>query len=242
MSEALIAPTYGEVLELRRHFKLLHGSTLALDYLLATPAPTSAQLTTWLATDENLTAYQRLISSDLGACAVCASSTAMAAIAGSDTALEGLRDIDAGRTAMLNSKKAMTAVLAGYAISGKSSAVILLESRAARAALYDHESAWGMFVATVIGKAALSWATLKAAAHSTSGTTHVYPPGVGIATRAVLITQQGTSTAQSAAGANENTYIASAGQAVERYVRVKGLTHRISSGSGTSVINYIVME
>ena len=48
MSEALIPPIYGEVLELRRHFRLLYG-TQALNYLLATPAPTAAQLTAWLA-------------------------------------------------------------------------------------------------------------------------------------------------------------------------------------------------
>ena len=97
MSEALIAPTYGEAFELRRQFRQLYGNGLALDYLFATVAPTGAQLEAWLATDANLAAYQRLIATAVGASAVCTSATVMAAVVGSTTALAHLRDSDTGR-------------------------------------------------------------------------------------------------------------------------------------------------
>lgn len=237
MSQALIPPTYAEAMAVRRQLQQLYGTTAALDYLLATPAPTSAQLTTWLATDANLTAYQQLLSTDAGASAVCVSSTAMDAIVGSTTGLKVLRDSEAGRGALLNSKVAVAAVIATSA-----AATQLLGNRAARAALYDHETAWETFVASANGKTAL--AAVAAAEHANATITHVYPPGVGVSTRAVLVSQrQITSGVVAFAGAMADTYTTSVLAAVDRYVRVTGLTHRNASGSnGGSYIRYVVMQ
>lgn len=234
MSEALIPPTYGGILELRKHFRLLYG-TVALDYLLATPAPTAAQLTAWLETPANLDAFRRLLATNAGASAVCASSTAMAAIAGSNKALETLRDSSTGCAAMVNSKTAMDAVLAAGA--GAISSVLAIS--AVRTAVYDSETGWAALVASATGKAALA-ALMRE--NTTTSTVHTYPPGVGASTRAVLVSQKSNITAKlSYAGAFADTYTTMDMNFIDRYVRISGLSHRTStSGSGT--IRYVVMQ
>ena len=110
MSDALIAPTYSEIARLHRHFRLLNGSPEALEYLLATPGPTRAQLQTWLGTPANLTAFQQLISTPSGAAAMCASGTAMAAVAASSTAMAELLNSSVARGAIWASATALAAI------------------------------------------------------------------------------------------------------------------------------------
>ncbi|BEP96261.1 hypothetical protein GmRootA79_46450 [Acidovorax sp. A79] len=130
MSEALIAPTYAEVAQMHRHFKLLYGNPLALDYLLATPSPTGAQLQAWLATPANLVAFQQLVTAPNGAAAVCASGGAMAAVAGSTTAMQYILGSSAGLNAMLFSNTAMGAVAPSNAAM-----TAIIQSAAARNSL-----------------------------------------------------------------------------------------------------------
>lgn len=233
MSEALIGPIYGGVLGLGRHFRLLYG-TQALDYLLKTPTPTPAELTTWLDTPANLDAYQRLIATNAGASAVCASSGAMAAIAGSATARERLYYSSTGRAAVVSSKTAMDAVLA----AGAAAISPMLSFPEMRTAVYDNATAFASLVASAEGKSALSGLMLS---HNTNSTTHVYPTGVNATTRTVLISQRATSS-MSYAGAVADTYSTSSSAYVDRFVRVTGLTHRIGSSASTSGINYVVMQ
>lgn len=234
MSEALIAPTYGEAFELRRQFRQLYGNGLALDYLFATVAPTGAQLEAWLATDANVVAYQRLLATAVGASAVCASAPAMAAVVNSTTALAYLRDSDTGRAALLNSKTAMNAVVGSATAPGA-----LLTSAAARAALYDNETAWAMFIASANGRNALS---AVAQENTHSSVSFMFPAGIGVSTRAVLL-QQKSSTASltSIAGAGVDTYVTSSTAYIDRNVRVTGLMHR-AGGSANSTVRYVVMQ
>jgi hypothetical protein len=236
MSDALIAPTYGEAYELRRQFRLLYGNTLALDYLFATVAPTGAQLEAWLATDANVVAYQRLIATAVGASAVCASAAAMAAVVGSATALANLRDSDTGRAALLNAKTAMTALVGSATAPG-----VLLASAPARAALYDNETAWALFIASTNGRSAL-WAI--ALEHTVNGSvSFVFPPNMGIGTRAVLVQQKASSTSlNSIAGAGVDTYATNSVAYIDRNVRVSGLCHRCSGAGVNSTIRYVVMQ
>lgn len=233
MSEALIAPTYGEAFELRRQFRQLYGTGLALDYLFATVAPTGAQLEAWLATDANLAAYQRLIATAVGASAVCTSATVMAAVVGSTTALAHLRDSDTGRAALLNSKTAMTAVLANATAAGA-----LLASSAARVALYDHETAWGLLVASANGRNAISALAVE---HTNGATTLVMPPGVAVGTRVVLVQQKISAAGPTShAGTGADTYSTTSTAYVDRYVRVAGVGHRTTTAAGASQIRYLI--
>lgn len=235
MSEALIPPIYGEVLELRRHFRLLYG-TQALNYLLATPAPTAAQLTAWLDTPANLDAYQRLLASNAGASAVCASSAIMAAVAASPKALETLRDSGPGSAALVNSKTAIDAVLAAGAAAISS----VLSIGAVRTAVFNSETAFNTLVASAAGKAALN---SMASEHTINTGTHVYPTGVNAASRTVLVSQKtSNSAAPSYAGALADTYTCTSTTFLERYVRITGLTHRATSSSYQSTIRYVLMQ
>lgn len=237
MSEALIGPIYGGVLGLGRHFRLLYG-TQALDYLLKTPTPTPAELTTWLDTPSNLDAYQRLIATNVGASALCSSSAVMAAIAGSTKALETLRDSSTGSAAMANSKVAIDAVLA----AGASAMVTVLAVRAVRTAIYLNDVAFNALVASANGKSALNSIAVE---HENTTTTHVYPPGVNAATRTVFVSQRAIANIASYAGMSADTYLAAANSSrpwIERYVRLTGLTHRTSSAGPASTIRYVVME
>ena len=234
MSEALIAPTYGESFELRRQFRQLYGNGLALDYLFAAVAPTGAQLEAWLATDANVVAYQRLIATAVGASAVCASAGALAAVVGSATALAYLRDSDTGRAAMLNSKTAMTAVLGSATACGA-----LLTSSAFRGALYDNETPWALWVASANGRNAIS---AIAAEHTNATPTHVSPAGIGTGTRVMLVQQKVSgSTPTSYAGSNADTYTTTSLAYIDRYVRVMGLSHRSAGASSTSWIRYVIV-
>lgn len=237
MSEALIPPIYGEVLELRRHFRLLYG-TQALNYLLATPAPTAAQLTAWLDTPANLDAYQRLLATNAGASAVCASSAIMAAVAASPKALETLRDSGPGSAALVNSKTAIDAVLAAGAAAISS----VLSIGAVRTAVFNSDTAFNTLVASDAGKNALN---SMASEHLNIATTHVYPPGVNAASRTVLVSQKsGGASYKSHAGASEDTYTCTSATFLDRYVRITGLTHRAgATGSlSYSTIRYVVMQ
>ena len=234
MSEALIGPIYGGVLGLGRHFRLLYG-TQALDYLLKTPTPTPAELTTWLDTPANLDAYQRLIATNAGASALCSSSAVMTAIAGSTKALEVLRDSSTGSAALTNSKVAIDAVLA----AGAAAMVTVLAVRAVRTAIYVNDVAFNALLASANGKSALNSIAVE---HANTTTTHMYPPGVNAATRTVFVSQKsGVSTTYSYAGMSADTYFASGGNWIDRYVRLTGLTHR-STTTGASTIRYVVME
>jgi len=235
MSEALIAPTYGEAFELRRQFRQLYGNGLALDYLFATVAPTGAQLQAWLATDANLTAYQRLIATAEGASAVCSSAAVMAAVVGSSTALAYLRDSNTGCAALLNAKTAMTAVT-GSATAANS----LVTSSAFRGALYENETAWASWVASANGRAALS---AIAEEHSVTTQTHAYPPGIGPGVRAIFVQQKtsGSSSPVSYAGASADTYTTASLAYVDRYLRLPGLSHRSSGVYATSWVRYVIV-
>jgi len=236
MSEALIAPTYGEAFEIRRHFKLLNGTTLALDYLLATVPPTGAQLEAWLATDANLVAFQRLIATAAGASAICAGANAMAAVVGSATALANLRDSDTGRAALINSKTAMAAVMASA-----TAPAALLVSAAFRAAIYDNEGAWTPFIAKASVRSALNDLAVE---HISTVATHTYPTASGPGIRVVLV-QRRTAVSgapQSFAGAGFDTYVTTSTTYIDRYVRVTGLTHRASSSGITSAVRYVLMQ
>ena len=233
MSDALIAPTYGEVVELRRHFKLLY-STQALDYLLATPTPTAAQLTAWLATPANLDAYQRLVGTHAGAGVVCASSAVMGAVAGSAVALEALRDCGPGRAALADSQTAMNAVLA----AGADAIGRVFAIAAVRAAVYDSEVAWAAVVASPNGKAEIDRIAIE---NTLVGNVHRYPVGVSVSTRAVLVSQKAAQMT-SHAGALVDTYSTTSTTFIDRYVRVTGLTHRNASATYSSIIRYVVMQ
>lgn len=235
MSQALIPPTYAEAMAVRRHLQQLYGTTAALDYLLVSPAPTSAQLTTWLDIPENLEAYQRSMATHAGASAVCASTTAMAAIAGSTKALETLRESSTAIAALVNNRAAMDAVLN----AGASAVETLFAVAAVRVAIYDNEIAWSKFIATDVGKSALMNRELT---HSTNSTAHVNPTGVNQASKVVLTGQaSSTSALNSYAGFFFDAYVTNQTGVLRRYVRVTGLTHRIS-GSGTSSIRYVPMQ
>ena len=235
MSEALISPTYGESFELRRQFRQLYGSGLALDYLFAAVAPTGAQLEAWLATDANLAAYQRLIATAVGASALCTNAGAVAAVVGSATALAYLRDSDTGRTAMLNSKAAMVAVLASATAPG-----IVLASGTARAALYDNETAWTLWAAAANGRAALSAIAVE---HSTTSASFVYPAGLHAGTRAVLVQHKATGGGSTSfAGAQADTYTTTSAVYIDRYARVTGLAHRAASASVSGQIRFVLMQ
>ncbi len=113
MSTALIAPTYAEIVRAYKHFELLNGSPVALQYLLAsTPTPTGAELETWLQTPENLTAFEQLISAPNGTAAVAASSTAMAAVAASSTAMAAVFNSAVAKGAIWASDIAVGAIAA----------------------------------------------------------------------------------------------------------------------------------
>lgn len=234
MSVALIAPTYGEVFELRRQFRQLYSGGVTMDYLFATVTPTSAQLEAWLATDANLAAYQRLIATAVGASAVCASGAVFGAVVGSTTALACMRDSDAGRAALLNSKTALTAVLASATASAA-----LVTSGAMRAALYDNETAWAAWVASANGRNALNAIALE---HSLVATTHTYPTGVGVGMRVILTQQKAVGTTpQSSAGQSVDTYVTTSTTYIDRYVRVVGLTHKSNGASTTSWVRYVIL-
>lgn len=235
MSDTLIGPIYGGVLGLGRHFRLLYG-TQALDYLLKTPGPTPAELTTWLDTATNLDAYQRLIATNAGASALCTSSTAMTAIAGSTKALEALRDSSTGSAALANSKTAIDAVLA----AGASAMATVLAVRTVRAAIYDNDAAFNALIASANGKSALN---SNAVEHGNTTTAHMYPTGVNAATRTVLVAQRASSSTQNSyAGMNADTYVITGPNWIDRYVRVTGLTHRILTAGNTSTVRYVVMQ
>ena len=236
MSAALIPPIYGEVLELRKHFRLLYG-TQALNYLLGTPAPTAAQLTAWLDTPANLDAYQRLLATSAGAAAVCASSATMAAVAGSTKALETLRDSAYGNAALANSKIAIDAILG----AGVAAVSTVLSNRTVRQAVYDSDTAFNTLVASVAGKSAINSLAVEQQSNSTA---HVYPPGSAAGIRVVLVSQKSVNVSgYSYAGASADTYVVTGTTAVvERYVRVTGLTHRTGSGTHGSLIRYLVMQ
>lgn len=218
MSDLLIAPTYAEIAALKRHFQLLNGSPEALQYLLtSTPTPTGAQLQAWLATPANLTAFQQLVSSPAGAAAVAASSFAMAAVAASSTAM----------AAVIASSTAMNAVL---------------NSAEARRAVYDRDTAWNAVVASATAKAAL---LARGTEHITSSPSHVYPPGYSAGVRVALLQQSRDGGGiTSYAGANADTYSTTSTSYIDRYVRVTGLTHRVSQGgaSNRSYIKYFIMQ
>ena len=217
MSDLLIAPAYAEIAALKRHFQLLNGSPEALQYLLAsTPTPTGAQLQAWLATPANLTAFQQLVSSPAGAAAVAASSFAMAAVAASSTAM----------AAVIASSTAMNAVL---------------NSATALVAVYDSNTAWNAVVVSATAKAAL---LARGTEHITSSSSHVYPPGSSAGVRVALLEQSRDGAITSYAGANADTYSTTSTSYIDRYVRVTGLTHRVSQigASNRSYIKYIIMQ
>ena len=237
MSEALIPPIYGGIMELRKHFRLLYG-TQALNYLLGTPAPTAAQLTAWLDTPANLDAYQRLLATNAGASAVCASSAIMAAVAASPKALETLRDSGPGSAALVNSKTAIDAVLAAGAAAISS----VLSIGAVRTAVFNSETAFNTLVASAAGKNALN---SIASEHISTTTAHVYPTGVNAASRTVLVSQKAyASSYPTYAGASADTYSCNSISFVDRYVRITGLTHRASSAGASfqSTIRYVLMQ
>ena len=215
MSDLLIAPAYAEIAALKRHFQLLNGSPEILEFLMS-PGVTGAGLQTLLATPANLTAFQQLVSSPAGAAAVAASSFAMAAVAASSTAM----------AAVIASSTAMNAVL---------------NSATALVAVYDSNTAWNAVVVSATAKAAL---LARGTEHITSSSSHVYPPGSSAGVRVALLEQSRDGAITSYAGANADTYSTTSTSYIDRYVRVTGLTHRVSQigASNRSYIKYIIMQ
>ena len=115
----------------------------------------------------------------------------------------------------------------------------VLDSSVARIAVYDSDTAWNAIVTSSTGKAAL---LAKSSIHSTTNPNHNYPTGSGNGVRAALIQQASSSTRTSYAGANADTYVTSSTAYIDRYVRVTGLTHRISISGFSSSIKYIIMQ
>ncbi|MGD9663479.1 MAG: hypothetical protein AB7U63_19730 [Porticoccaceae bacterium] len=144
MSTALIAPTYAEIVRAYKHFELLNGSPVALQYLLAsTPTPTGAELETWLQTPENLTAFEQLISAPNGTAAVAASSTAMAAVAASSTAMAAVAASSTAMAAVAASSTAMAAVIAS-----STAMAAVFNSAVAKGAIWASDIAVGAIAAS----------------------------------------------------------------------------------------------
>ena len=216
MSDLLIAPAYAEIAALKRHFQLLNGSPEMLEFLMS-PGVTGAGLQTLLASPVKLTQFQQFLNSPVGAVSLAASSTAMAAVIASSTAM----------SAVAASSTAMAAVL---------------NSAEARRAVYDSNTAWNAVVASATARAAL---LSRSSENSTGSTSHVYPSGSGVGVRVAFLQQsRGGATITSYAGANADTYSTSSSTYIDRYVRVTGLTHRVSQtgASNFSYINYIIMQ
>lgn len=117
--------------------------------------------------------------------------------------------------------------------------VTVLAVRAVRTAIYVNDVAFNALLASANGKSALNSIAVE---HANTTTTHMYPPGVNAATRTVFVSQKsGVSTTYSYAGMSADTYFASGGNWIDRYVRLTGLTHR-STTTGASTIRYVVME
>ncbi len=244
MSDLLIAPAYAEIAALKRHFQLLNGSPEMLEFLMS-PGVTSAELQTLLGSPVKLTQFQQFIASPGGAVSLAANPTAMAALADSSTAMAAVAASSTAMAAVAASSTAMTAVIARStamtAVAASSTAMAaVLNFAAARTALYDSEIAWNAVVGSATAKAALLAISTE---HSTNSTTHVYPTGSDVWVRTVLV-QQRRNNYTSYAGVNADTYGTSSFSYIDRYVRVTGLTHRISNSTSTSTsyIKYVIMQ
>jgi hypothetical protein len=72
--------------------------------------------------------------------------------------------------------------------------------------------------------------------------TAVYPTGVALGFRTVLVQQKVANGGQSMAGASADTYVTTSTSYIDRYVRVTSLTHRGSSAGSQSGIRFVVMQ
>jgi hypothetical protein len=135
-------------------------------------------------------------------------------------------------TAVAASATAMTAVAASA-----TAMTAVFGSGVAKKAIYDSDTAWNALNASSAARAyMLSISTVS----NTTSTTHVQVNGTK---RSVLIQQKsGNNSYYSYAGANADAYVTNSTAFIDRFVRITGLTHRISNSSYTSTISYISME
>ena len=138
-----------------------------------------------------------------------------------------------GAVSLAASSTAMAAVAAS-----STAMAAVLNSATARKAVYDSDTAWNAVVGSATAKAALLAISTE---HSTSSASHVYPTGSSAGVRVAFL-QQITGGGASYAGANADTYSTTTGGYVDRYVRVTGLTHRISNSNYYSLVKYIIMQ
>ena len=125
------------------------------------------------------------------------------------------------------------------AVAANSNAMAaLLANSTARQAVYDSNIAWNAIVASATAKQALNNAAVE---HGTNATSHTYPTGSGAGVRVAFI-QQKCNGVTSYAGAGADTYSTTSTAYIDRYVRVTGLTHRISSPSYVSYVRYVIMQ
>ena len=151
------------------------------------------------------------------------------------TAFQQLISSPAGAIAVAASSTAMAAVAAS-----STAMTAVLNSATARIAVYDSDTAWNAVVGSNTAKTVLLASSTE---HSTGSISHVYPTGSSAGVRAVLVQQKSSIAPKvSYAGANANTYSTSSTAYIDRYVRVTGLTHRISNIDTYSYINYIIMQ
>ena len=125
-------------------------------------------------------------------------------------------------------------------VSSPAGAAAVLNSAGARRAVYDSGTAWNSFVSNVTAKTLLLDISME---HSTKSGSHVRPTDISSGVRAVLVQQKTSGAYISHAGANADTYSTESSYYIDRYVRVTGLAHRIStSGSIQSFIKYVIMQ
>ena len=128
------------------------------------------------------------------------------------------------------------------AVAASSTAMsAVLTSAAARRAVYDSNTAWNSVVSSATAKAALLASSRE---HQANSSSHAYPTGSDFAVRVALLQQSRDGAITSYAGANADTYSTTSTNYIDRYVRVTGLTHRVSQSgaSNISYIKYIIMQ
>lgn len=152
---------------------------------------------------------------------MAASSTAMTAVAASATVMADVVDNATWLAEIGASNTALAALFA---------------SSAARVALYDHASA----LTTLTNITNVRTYLLAAYPNFTTdnSTSHVSVN----AGRTLLLRQKAAGGATSYAGAGADTYTTTSTSAVDRFVKVSGLTQRTSSSSYHSAVQYVDMD
>ena len=251
MSIALIAPTYAEITRAYRHFLLLNGSPVALEYLLSTsPAPTGPELQSWLSTPGNLAAFQQLISAPSGAAAMCASGTAMNAVAASSTALNAVVSSSTAMNAVIASSTALNAVVSSSTamaavVASSTAMTAVFASWPARTALWQSDVA----VTRLLQEPARSWLLANVVTTNSAATGSSWKT---ITAKKSLLIEAGSSYDSfmfrtKKAGGNTTVYAASGGASVTQIwpvnLAMSSIDVTLTSGSSSTVqVRFVVME